>query len=158
MNDDESFAASFRSNDNVFGALGAADDVLDEIDPPSESPFLQAPNFLSPAQPSTYGRGFGEDAPAVSVAPAPATDTSNRFGAAITLFVLVGGAALGWHFGKGKGAIGGALAAAGVRNLYRAQKGIRSSDVTARANAVRPGLVGLVGLGAGGYLLYTATK
>jgi len=68
------------------------------------------------------------------------------------------GAGAGFYFGKWVGAIGGLLSAGGLRNLYYAKNDAVSPDAAAKAQAMQRGLVGLIGLGAGGYLLYRSRK
>jgi hypothetical protein len=157
MNDDEYFASALRSSDNVFGELGESDELLEEIESSviSDSYTPRPHHAQNYPEPVSGVRSVGDIA-TVAMAPIQ-TQGGDSLGAAITLFMLIGGAAAGWHLGKAKGALGGALAGAGARNLYRAQKNFRSQDVTTRAEAVKPGLIGLIGLGAGAYLLYNAS-
>lgn len=151
MNEDEQFAADLRP-DSIFGSLGASDFEDEE----NFEEYGGIADGWAVSGEEEVPQGLVEQetvqAPNVSIQPA----NSGKWGAAITLFALVGGAAVGWRFGGYKGAAGGALAAGAVRNLYRAQRSMRSPDALEKAGSIRPGLIGLVGLGAGGYLLYTA--
>lgn len=117
------------------------------------------------------GLGFFDDSPPVavsglgavskdqtSIAPSPTPTTQNSkasVGAALTLFTLVGGGLIGYRMRKWKGAAGGALAGAGARNLWRAQGAMRSSDLATKAGSVQQGLIGLAGVLAGAYLLFS---
>jgi len=147
MNEDEQFVESLRP-DSVFGSLGAADDfdVETEFDVPYGQDNETAPTPTMQPGPVTSAPSF------------PAQQSGGSTGAAITLFTVAGGAALGWHFGKAKGAAGGALAGGALRNLYRTQQAVRGSDAIAKSGAVKQGIIGLLGLGLGGYLMWTANK
>lgn len=167
MNDDEAFAASIRP-DSVFGALGASDHFDEDVEEfgemaegwdgsePEETVFgeptsQQVPHYSAPAD----GGGMATTAQPDQSATKKGGGSAS---AGLGMLWLVGGALAGWHFGKAKGAAGGALAAGGARNLYRAQRDMRVPNPEIKASAVRPGLIGLVGVGLGGYLLYDATK
>lgn len=156
--EDEQFATNIRP-DSIFGSLGASDfegddveeygeladgwggqDLPEEYDEDSES--SSSTDVRTMAQPSQI----------------TATQPSSRGSAALTFFLLFGGAALGWHFGGVKGAAGGALTAGAVRNMYRVQRDMRSGSSELQAASVRPGLIALAGLAGGGYLLYMASE
>jgi hypothetical protein len=134
--DDERFAESLDLG--IFGSGGALDEEYEEEDeeiPPSPQAMGAAPMAVS---------GI-----------APLANTPSSLGAAMALFTFVGGGAAGWYFSKSlSGAVGGALGAAGARNLYFAQKSFGGDLGT----SVRQGMIGLVGVGLGGYLLYQASQ
>jgi len=94
--------------------------------------------------------GFGAYPVAVS---GNGTEGSSNasLGAAITLFMIAAGGVGGYHYGKAKGAVGGVLAAGGLRNLTQ----IRGSGLK---GGLTTGLIGLTGLGLGGYLLFSANE
>jgi hypothetical protein len=159
---DEQFATSLRP-DSVFGSLGASDfegntEEYGELaegwgsastafaydEPPS--PIAASPSVSQPVQRSEM----------VAMRGSEPSQPSSGASAGLMLLLLTGGALAGWHYGRFKGAAGGALALGAARNLYLAQKRMRSESPEVRVSAVRPGLIGLVGLGGGGYLLYTA--
>ena len=154
---DEQFAADLRP-DSVFGTSGTddyfdddgEDDVFDEVD--DDVP-MGAPQQTAYAQPGSNAVG---SAP-VAVSGAPFGTTPNgSMGAALTLFFLLGGAGVGWYFGKFKGAAGGALVGGALRNLYRAQRTFSSGGDT--MGAIRQGAVGTVAAAGGSYLLWTANR
>jgi hypothetical protein len=154
---DEDFVARLRP-DSVFGALGASDFEDEEVEE-----FGEMADGWDGSEPDS----FSEDAqfsPAANnnvatptMQPSFQSAGGGSTSAGLGLLWLVGGGAVGWHYGRAKGAAGGALAAAGVRNLYRAQGDFRSPSGDVKASAVRPALIGLVGVGLGGYLLHAAT-
>lgn len=150
MNNDEDFVASLRP-ENTFGALGEYDHFDDDVEDPYDEQEDQAPS-LPPSAQQVYPRAMGGFPVAVSGVEEP----SSKMGAAISLFFILGGAGLGWHYGKFKGAAGGALVAGALRNLYRTHKTIKSGGDA--GSAVKQGIVGLVGVGGGGYLLWTANR
>lgn len=95
--------------------------------------------------------GLGEDstptATQQTIPTAPAVN-NGRASAGVSLLIAAAGAAAGYHFTDSfKGAAGGLLAAAGVRNL-----------MGARTGGLQTGLIGLLGVAGGGYLLYSATQ
>jgi hypothetical protein len=156
MNDDEDFAASLRP-ESTFGALGSMDHFDDDEDEYEEyeDDFAAVPQGPS-AYPQPQANAVGSAPVAVSGAPITAEPTGSKLGAAITLFLILGGAGLGWHYGRFKGAAGGALVAGALRNLYRTNKTIQSGGDA--GSAVKQGIVGLAGVGGGGYLLWTANR
>lgn len=96
--------------------------------------------------------GLGEDstptATQQTIPMAPAAPNNGRASAGVSLLIAAAGAAAGYHFTDSlKGAAGGLLAAAGVRNL-----------MGARTGGLQTGLIGLLGVAGGGYLLYSATQ
>lgn len=160
MNDDETFAANLRP-DSVFGALGESDHFDDDVEEFGE--MADGWDGSEPVEDTVFSNdqtaySAPRQAAPAATAPARVKPQAGSASAGFGLLWLAAGGLLGWHFGKAKGAAGGALAAAGVRNLYRAQRDMRNPNVQVRADAVRPGLIGLVGTGAGSYLLYDATK
>jgi hypothetical protein len=94
------------------------------------------------------------DGTVTKVGPSVPSSTSAGFGFLLT----AAGAGAGYYFGKWIGALGGLLAAGGARNLYYVKDDITSSDVSTKSAAMQRGLVGLVGVGAGAYLLYRSRK
>jgi hypothetical protein len=156
MNEDEAFAASIRP-DSVFGALGTSDHFDEEVEEFGE--MAEGWDGFEPEEAMDFAESSGASTaqmPEESAAPVKVGGGSASAG--FGMLWLVGAGLLGWHFGRAKGAAGGALAAAGARNIYRAQRDMRSAVPEVKASSVRPGLIGLVGLGLGGYLLYEATK
>ena len=134
FDDDEQFGEMAGGWDGIPNAPEAQPNYVSEM---SDSAPRQAPQYTAP-------RGMGD------------ATTGSRTAAGLTLLMVAAGGLLGWHYGKIKGATGGVLVAGAVRNLYRAQRDMRSASAEVTASAVRPGLIGLVGLGGGGYLLYKA--
>jgi hypothetical protein len=164
MNDEE-FAATLRPGDNIFGVGGLGDyfdsDGEDDVantpragGAPMES--FQVPTYSAPSDRAPQSmQGVGEAMVAMPESSTPTT-SNGKLGAAITLFCLIGGAAIGWHFGRVKGAAGGALVGGAVRNLYRAQRTFSTGGD--KLLAVKQGVIGAA-VGAGGtYLLYTADR
>lgn len=151
QNNDEDFVASLRP-ENTFGVLGEYDHFdVDDEDPYDERDVAE-PTYQSlsnQSQPRAVGgfpiavSGAGEEPP-------------SKMGAAISLFFVLGGAGLGWHYGEFKGAAGGALVAGALRNLYRTHQTIKAGGDA--GSAVKQGIVGLVGVGVGGYLLWAANS
>lgn len=153
--DDEDFVANLRP-DNVFG-VGGLSDYFDDED---EDDYEEFDDVSSRRQTSVY-RGTGSYPTAVSgetLEPGtPVAPQSNgKLGAAITLFIILGGAGLGGYYGGFKGAAGGALVGGALRNLYRAQRTLSAGGDT--LSAVKQGAIGAVGAAGGGYLLWTANR
>lgn len=171
MHEDEDFAASIRPP-SIFGAVGTSDsfeeddyqelDGLEEFDDEDFEPLPAAPVYrnASPAPsraiPRRYPNAVGSAPVAVSGTGSAETQDGSKLGAAITLFMILGGAGIGWHFGKFKGATGGALAGGALRNLYRTHKTITTGGDT--ETAVKQGIIGILGVAGGGYLLWTANR
>lgn len=144
---DEEFAAELRPS-NIFGALGGNDFEEEDGEVETNGPSHFSSSEVSRTSGGPYTAAGNPDSLA------PPTKSGSSTGAAITLFSLVAGGAVGWHLGKAKGALGGALAGGGVRNIYRAQKTLRGSEGI--GTGIQQGVVGAAVLGLGGYLLWTA--
>lgn len=156
MDEDEDFAANLRPQ-STFGALGAADHFDAEDDEYEyEDDYEEGPAATQFPSRGAYPNAVGSSPIAVSGTPATETTGSGKLGAAITLFCVLGGAGLGWHFGKFQGAAGGALIGGALRNLYRTNKILTTGGDT--GGAVKQGIVGLAGVGGGSYLLWTANR
>lgn len=157
MDADEDFVSSLRPQ-STFGALGASDhfdmeeedDGYDYDDEYDDDPSYQQ---IPQARPITHGVG---GFPVAVSGTGAFEEPGSKLGAAITLFCVLGGAGAGWHFGRFKGAAGGALVGGALRNLYRTQRTISSGGDT--GSAVKQGIIGVVGILGGGYLLWTASR
>lgn len=151
---DEQFASDLRP-DSIFGVGGTSDYFNDEEydDYEDEYPAPTQSEAGYQAQPTFDAVGSSPMAVAEAL---PAPTPNGKLGAAITLFLVLGGAGVGWYFGKFKGAAGGALVGGALRNFYRAKQGL--SEGGDPMGAVKSGIVGTVGAAGGGYLLWTANR
>ena len=146
--DEEEFAINTGSS--IFGA---------NISMPEDEEFGEQvgpyPQVSGLGNPPVAIRGLGaESASAPVVAPVA---TNSRLSAGIAVLVVAAGATAGYAFTrkKIKGGTGGFLAAAGARNLWTAKKSLDAKDV---GGGLQIGFIGLIGLGIGGYLLYSASS
>jgi len=160
MNEDEQFAANLRP-DSIFGGLGASDHFDDDNDGDFDDEYDFEDDVAGYGQAAravgAAPMGVSGEPPAQSVGittgPIAPNTGGDKLGAALTLFSIVGGGAIGWYFGRFKGAAGGALAGGSLRNLYRGQKLLRTGQP---AEGIKMGGIGIAVLGVGGYLLWTA--
>lgn len=92
--------------------------------------------------------------------PVPANTSNGSAGgsAGKTVVLVATAAAIGWFFGRTKGAAAGLLIAGAGFNLYRASKWWASGDAVEREEAGRSATLGLAGLGIGGWLVYLSSQ
>lgn len=157
MDEDEEFAANLRPQ-STFGAIGSSDhfDAEEDDYEYEDDDYEEGPAVSQLPSRRRYPNAVGSAPIAVSGTSTTEATGSGKLGAAITLFCVLGGAGLGWHFGKFKGAAGGALLGGALRNLYRTNKTLTTGGDT--GSAVKQGIVGLAGVAGGGYLLWTANR
>ncbi len=134
-----------NTGSSIFGSdIGLPPELEEEPDPEVRAPY---PAVAGVGNPGGFGMPFGAESSAVT---AP---TKPKVTAGLMIIAVAAGAGAGWYFcGKGvKGGVGGAAATAGARNLYGAA-GTMKADA---AGSMQRGLIGLLGLGLGGWLLYS---
>ena len=154
--DEEEFFGDGIGQSVFGGAIEIEDEDGDGYDDDGLSMGMPVgPNVYQDPQTSTQQAPpaqAGLGAYPVAVSGEEISNPSNAsLGAAITLFMIAAGGVGGYHYGKAKGAAGGVLAAGGFRNLTQMKGSGLKGGLT-------KGLIGLTGLGLGGYLLFTANE
>ena len=92
---------------------------------------------------------------AASPAALPGSGLAPRTRSGLTIIALGVSAAAGAWLGGAWGAGAGVILTGATRNVWRARQ-IKSADAAVRAEAIKAGTVGLLGLGIGGWLAYKA--
>jgi len=164
---DEDFASAYRQ-DNIFGPGGDPDYFEEEavaFGDASESSFSDNPNASfdssqpsmsspspQPLQHQQQQQQQQQQQPPLMEVSKMATHPNGGNGA-VSLLFLVAGAGLGYHFRGPLGALGGALVGGAARNFTRLARSSRTNSAVP-IDSARQGLVGLLGLSGGSYLLY----
>ena len=144
--EDEMFAASLGGG--IFGDAGD-----DDYDDAFDEETVAAQEVASPHVQNPGAQSVGMAPMAFSGDEISPNASSSKLGAALSLFTFVGGGLAGWAYTKKPtGAADGALGSAAALNLYRAQRGFGVNV----GGSIKQGMIGLVGLGLGGFLLYQA--